>query len=184
MDFRQYKHIMEFVISHLVTRHANRELFILWQRFGIWVEIVRYGYSQSHENTVISNTVMYWNCYLQNGDKIVTRSTDSASAICLRTFIKKASLYMLVHPALKQSQTTKHICFLRLDRTFFSCQNHPFRHYCNKTKTHTHQHTSFKSTTRLSAFSSSYKKPIFRVIYLLQKLNVYLCLKIKKYWVF
>lgn len=144
------------------------------------VEIVRYGYSQQHDNSV-----MCWNCYLQNGDKIVMRSTDSVGATIRfrRTFSEKTSLYMLVHPMLKQSQTTSYICFLRLERTLFSCQKHFFREYSNKIKTHTQQHTSFKSSMKIRAFESSYKKPIYSYL-LTGKINCAFMCKNRKCWVF
>lgn len=79
-------------------------------------------YYGHHSFSVINNTVMYWNCYLQNGDKPVMRSTDSTVLVrFIRTFSRKASLYMLVHRALKQSRAARYICFLGLERPFLSC---------------------------------------------------------------
>lgn len=61
---------------------------------------------------------------------------------------------MCVDLALKQSPATQYICFLGLQRPFFSCPDHPLQDDCNKTKTHTCLHNSSKLAMKISAFSS------------------------------
>lgn len=82
-------------------------------------------------------------------------------------------------PALKHSPATRYICFLGLQRPFFSCSDHPLQDDYNKTKT-LHQHNSSKAAMKISAFSCFYKASTHTFLLTLKTNSICMCNNLKK----